>query len=296
MEHLNEYQVDRHPVHYIPNFINEAEEATLLRKIESSPAGKWRNLPNRRQLRSRVRLQVWGGEISKSGTLVPQDLPSFVTDYPNLLEKLRATGAFSAVSQGTVNHIILNEYLPGQGITPHQDGPSYHPVVATLTLGSHAVMEYYRYRESSQDGSDDPNREDVGKTIDPLPTLRLLLEPRSLVITHGALYTQHLHGIPGVHCDIFAPPHESLNTLQTRYAGEEGRTQVVFARDIANREMLGSQDLRDRFAQLASSTESVDQEGKHNKLIYLARQTRVSLTCRVVEKSSKAAGKLLKQR
>ncbi|KAL5640352.1 hypothetical protein ACGC1H_007575 [Rhizoctonia solani] len=157
-------------------------------------------------------------------------------------------------------------------------------------------MDYYRYHESSQGGSDDPNRGDAGKTIDPTPNLRLLLEPRSLVITHGALYTQHLHGISGVYYDVFAPHHEDWHALKVRYAGEKSGAQVVFARDIANREILGSQDLRDRFAQLASPTGSVDQGGEQNELIYLERQTRVSLTCRVVEKTSKAAGKLLKQR
>ncbi|KAJ1302775.1 hypothetical protein OPQ81_003083 [Rhizoctonia solani] len=286
MDHLNKYQVDRHPVHYIPNFINETEEITLLRKIESSPAGKWRNLPNR-------------GEISKSGTLVPQDLPSFVTDFPNLLEKLRSTGAFSATSQGTVNHIILNEYLPGQGITPHQDGPAYHPVVATLTLGSHAVMEYYRYRDTSpkvpSDSTTKMDEEIPGKVIDPVPVLRLLLESRSLVITHGALYTQHLHGISGAHHDIFAPD-EDLDALQAKYMGKEGSAQVVSAWDIANRGILGSQDLRDRFAQLTSSTKIAEQGAEEDRIICLERRTRASLTCRVVEKTSKAAGRLLKLR
>ncbi|KAH7338953.1 hypothetical protein B0J17DRAFT_659277 [Rhizoctonia solani] len=272
MDHLTEYQIDRHPVHYIPDFINEIEEDTLLRKIESSPVGKWRNLPSRR-------------------------LASFVTDFPNLLEKLRATGAFSATPQGTVNHIILNEYLPGQGITPHQDGPAYHPVVATLTLSSHAVMEYYRYRENSQIVSDDPatksDEENFGKIIDPVPILRLLLGPRSLVITHGLLYTQHLHGISGARYDIFVSSYVDLDVLKPKYAGEGDSVQIIYARDIANRGMLGSQSLRDRFAQLTDSNGKADQRGEE---VRLERETRASLTCRVVEKTSRAAGKLLKLR
>ncbi|CAE6476086.1 unnamed protein product [Rhizoctonia solani] len=243
------------------------------------------------------RLQVWGGEISKTGTLVPQDLPSFVTDFPNLLEKLKSTGAFSATPQGTANHIILNEYLPGQGITPHQDGAAYHPVVATLTLGSHAVMDYYQYREPPQITTDGLTKksqgENSGRVIDSVPILRLLLEPRSLVITHGVLYTQHLHGISGTRYDIFAPSHVDQDILKTKYAGEGDTVQIVSAQDIANRGILGSQVLRDHLAQLTSSNGSLDQAGEEFRL---ERLTRASLTCRVVEKTSKAAGKLLKLR
>lgn len=48
MDHLRHNQVGEHPVHYITDFITEEEESALLRKIATSPAGKWRNLSNRR--------------------------------------------------------------------------------------------------------------------------------------------------------------------------------------------------------------------------------------------------------
>lgn len=41
-----------------------------------------------------------------------------------------------------INHVLVNEYLPGQGIMPHQDGPAYFPVVAIISLGSPAVMRF----------------------------------------------------------------------------------------------------------------------------------------------------------
>jgi len=62
---------------------------------------------------------------------------------------------------------------------PHQDGPAYHPVVATLSLGAHTVMHYY----------DLPAR---------MPALSLLLEPRSLVVTTREQYTARAHGIDAV--------------------------------------------------------------------------------------------------
>ena len=31
------------------------------------------------------------------------------------------------------NHVLVNEYLPGQGIMPHTDGPLFHPTIATVS-------------------------------------------------------------------------------------------------------------------------------------------------------------------
>lgn len=40
------------------------------------------------------------------------------------------------------NHILLNEYRDGQGISPHKDGPLYHPLVAVLSLGDSATIHF----------------------------------------------------------------------------------------------------------------------------------------------------------
>ena len=32
--------------------------------------------------------------------------------------------------------------FPPQGILPHTDGPLYHPLVMTLSLGSHTILEF----------------------------------------------------------------------------------------------------------------------------------------------------------
>ena len=79
--------------------------------------------------------------------------------------------------------MLINEYSPGQGIFPHEDGPAYHPVVATISLGSHVVLDIYAKKD---DGSGEREAE---------PRWRILQEPRSLLITTGELYRDHLHGI-----------------------------------------------------------------------------------------------------
>jgi alkylated DNA repair protein alkB family protein 6 len=42
------------------------------------------------------------------------------------------------------NHCLVNEYEAGQGIMPHTDGPVYYPIVTTMSLQSHTVIEFYR--------------------------------------------------------------------------------------------------------------------------------------------------------
>lgn len=89
------------------------------------------------------------------------------------------------------NHVLVNEYPPGQGIMPHEDGDAYAPVVATVTLGSHCVLDLY-----SKPGQAGPEDGDHRK-----PRHRILQEPRSLLVTRGAAYKGFLHGIADVHLD-----------------------------------------------------------------------------------------------
>ncbi|KAJ4480882.1 hypothetical protein J3R30DRAFT_3462088 [Lentinula aciculospora] len=144
------------------------------------------------------RLQVWGGQLTGKNVLFSQSLPPFVEVYPNIIERLQSTGLFHASAHKAPNHIIVNEYLPGQGIMPHQDGPAYHPVVATISLGSYTSFHYYKYTTGTQaqDATDglSPGPEGVARIIDPTPVMSVLLEPRSVIITSGSLYTSHLHG------------------------------------------------------------------------------------------------------
>ncbi|OJA13932.1 hypothetical protein AZE42_01334 [Rhizopogon vesiculosus] len=180
-------------IYYIPNFISEDEEQYLLRKIEDSPKQKWKKLNNRR-------LQLWGGEVLQKNVLFRHDLPPFLNHYPDVLGRLQFTGAFDQSPHKGPNHVILNEYRPGQGIMPHEDGPSYHPVVATISLGSHTAFHYYRYKDNESVNGDSGA---MGRSVEPTPSLSLILEPRSVVVTTGELYTMHLHGIDEVDADTF---------------------------------------------------------------------------------------------
>ncbi|KJA24935.1 hypothetical protein HYPSUDRAFT_183277 [Hypholoma sublateritium FD-334 SS-4] len=198
-QHLAEHRLSEgKDVFYFPNFITTEEEEYLIRKINDSPQPQWKKLASRR-------LQIWGGDITAKGNLLPRPFPPFISKYPDVIARIKATGAFENTPHKEPNHVIINEYLPGQGIMPHEDGPQYHPVVATLSLGSHTVFHYYQYRA---DGDGDPASSGHGKTIDTRPTLSVILEPRSLIISSGAMYTSHLHGIEEATEDIIAcTPH-----------------------------------------------------------------------------------------
>lgn len=80
----------------------------------------------------------------------------------------------------------MNEYLPGQGILPHEDGDAYYPVVATVSLGAAVVLDVYAKGEGG-----------TGRE----PEWRILQERRSLLVTAGEIYTDRLHGIRGLDVD-----------------------------------------------------------------------------------------------
>ncbi|KAH8112149.1 hypothetical protein DFH11DRAFT_542025 [Phellopilus nigrolimitatus] len=292
---LSAYRVDSesagHPVpaqaYYIPDFISKEEEAYLLRQINNAPKPKWKNLANRR-------LQVWGGDLTPSNKLLAQPLPPFLNKYPDIIGQLRATGAFSSSKNGAPNHVIVNEYLPNQGIMPHEDGPSYHPVVATISLGSHAVFHYYRYKpapeyesepptvdspqnlqifkNSASNGKNDPRsmgemsnpNSKKGRVVDTeRPVLSLLLEPRSLVITTSALYCDHLHGIDALEEDILLP-----SDLRTNDSGTFNVcSNIAEGVRVANWATVKDAKMCD-----------VARKGG-----VLKREARISLTCRDVE-------------
>lgn len=163
-------------VFYIPDFITEAEEKLLYDKVYSAPKPKWVQLSHRR-------LQNWGGLPHPKG-MVQEDLPQWLTDVS---AKVASLGVFG---ERLPNHVLVNEYKPGEGILPHEDGPLYYPVVTNITLNSHTVLDFYLPRKGNAGESD--AKEDAKATT---PIGSLLLQPRSLLITSGALYTDYLHGI-----------------------------------------------------------------------------------------------------
>ncbi|TFK71225.1 hypothetical protein BDN72DRAFT_887740 [Pluteus cervinus] len=248
---LQGHSVSGRSVYYVPEFLTPDEETYLIRKIVESPHHNWKRLANRR-------LQLWGGELTPRNLLLPQPLPGFVESYPPLIQRLRDTGIFQYSPHGQPNHIIMNEYLPGQGIMPHEDGPAYHPVVATISLGSHTIFHYYKYKNEEDTSPDHPSA--TGRVVDQRPVMSVFLEPRSLIISTDEMYTSHLHGIEEIEEDIVISGN-----------GNQPPTIASKGTPIDNWEMLKDEEMK----------ESMRLGG------VLKRAPRYSLTCRDVQRVAK---------
>ena len=68
-----------------------------------------------------------------------QALPPFLA---TLVQRLVAAGVYP--SHRAPNHVLVNDYRFGAGITAHADGPLYWPVVATITLAGPALIAFTR--------------------------------------------------------------------------------------------------------------------------------------------------------
>jgi alkylated DNA repair dioxygenase AlkB len=105
-----------------------------------------------------------------------EPMPSWASD---LCLKLTEDGIFPVAP----DQVIVNEYLPGQGISAHVDCvPCFGDYIASLSLSSPCIMEF----------SNPVTRE----------KREVWLEPRSLVVLSGdARYKWH-HAIPGRKSDV----------------------------------------------------------------------------------------------
>ncbi|MBA0858436.1 hypothetical protein Goshw_026101 [Gossypium schwendimanii] len=177
-ENLNNFIVGDLPtLFYIPEFITDSEQAGLLNNIYQAPVSKWKSLKNRR-------LQNW----------VP---PWLAKITERICEE-------SGLFPSAINHVLINEYLPNQGIMPHQDGPAYYPVVAILSLGSPVVMDFTPHSrlnsckstvmESVVDKTSDVKAAEIegNDGLDKHQPFSVLLMPRSLLIFKDDAYSGKL--------------------------------------------------------------------------------------------------------
>ncbi|KIY00240.1 uncharacterized protein Z520_03925 [Fonsecaea multimorphosa CBS 102226] len=172
--------------YYVPSFITLSEEQQILDNIHKLPESKWTVLTHRRLLSLPSTLTG-----SARDTLLAAPMPAYLDA---IVTRLQQGGYFENSTHKAPNHVLINEYKPGEGIMPHEDGPAYDPITATVSLGGHTVLEIYKKNEAGE--------------REAKPTWRILQEPRSLLVTTGEMYINTLHGISETRTD------ENLNGQQ----------------------------------------------------------------------------------
>lgn len=146
--------------------------------------------------------------------------------------------------------MLINEYTPGQGIMPHEDGDAYAPVVATVSLGASICLDILPklvackkdHREEVEVGSEPEEdghliQEEEGEFK--LPT-RIYQEPRSLLVTTGTAYRSLLHGIEEIEVDDGL---DEKSVVNWRLLGD--RTKLEATRGSSRRETRVSLTYRD---------------------------------------------------
>jgi alkylated DNA repair dioxygenase AlkB len=144
------------------DYLTAADAAQLLAAVDAQP---WLADLRRRVQHYGYRYDYRARAVDRSMFLGP--LPAWVLP---LAERLRAEGHFERLP----DQLIVNEYEPGQGITPHVDCvPCFGPVIASVSLGSTCLMDF--------------DRDDAATA--------LLLRPRSLLVFAGEARFEWRHSI-----------------------------------------------------------------------------------------------------
>src|SRR5438270_2936796 len=128
---------------YLPDYIDEIEEGELVTAIDVLP---WNSDWKRRR-------QPYGGAYGRGS-----DAPPIPVWGRRLADRLFADG----LTPEPFDQMLVNEYLPGQGISPHRDYAPYGRTVVSLSLLSACVMDFRHVPNGHRE--------------------RLLLERRSLLV------------------------------------------------------------------------------------------------------------------
>ena len=149
---------------YLPGQLEPAQQDELLARID--------RLPWREDLKRRV--QHYGYRYDYTRKRIDEDL--YLGPLPGWADDLAARLRRAGHVPRDLDQLIVNEYLPGQGIAPHVDCvPCFADTVLSVSLGSACVMTF---------------RHPAGET-----QLDLLFEPGSLLVMTGPARYEWRHGI-----------------------------------------------------------------------------------------------------
>jgi len=150
---------------YIPNFITKDQEDDLLRSLDKQ---EWLN-----DLKRRV--QHYGYKYDYKSRSINKE--SYLGKLPKWLSPIQEQLIKQSIFQAKPDQAIINEYEPGQGISPHVDCiPCFGNVIASLSLISGATMQFINFNTKEKQG--------------------IYLKPRSLIVLSDAARYNQQHSIP----------------------------------------------------------------------------------------------------
>jgi len=135
-------------------------------------------------------------EFHKNG-MISEKIPDWL--QKSAVDKVNSLSVFGGKN---ANHVLLNEYKPGEGIMPHLDGDLFYPTITTISIGSHAVLNFYEPEEDKDTACRSWNERLV---------LSLYVEPRSLLVLQQDMYHKYLHGIDQITADHVTKQYPNLN-------------------------------------------------------------------------------------
>lgn len=118
---------------YVPGWLDSGSCDTLLSRVDEAT---WSTGLKRRVQHYGHRYDYGRRNLDAAAEATAPPVPAWAGE---LAARLVAEGFMA--HQAT--QVIVNEYLPGQGISPHVDCvPCFGPVVAAVSLGSACVMDF----------------------------------------------------------------------------------------------------------------------------------------------------------
>jgi alkylated DNA repair dioxygenase AlkB len=157
---------------YITNFIALLEQEFLIKELDQLP---WSSDLKRRTQHYGYKYDYTKKKLDQSAYVGP--IPEFLRIYISRLAKQRWFDEREKPDQ-----IIVNEYLPGQGISKHIDCVScFADTIASISLNSSCIMDF---EKNNRKGS-------------------LLLEPLSLLVLSDEARYEWTHAIPAHIRDIW---------------------------------------------------------------------------------------------
>jgi alkylated DNA repair dioxygenase AlkB len=177
---------------YTPDYITPDEETRLLKQIDQQP---WSS-----DLRRRV--QHYGYRYDYKARMITPDMQA--APLPPWLQELARRLQQDGSTPTLPDQVIVNEYLPGQGIADHIDCvPCFGDGILSLSLGSGCEMRFTEQTTRTQ--------------------VLLWLAPRSLLLLQAAARYEWQHGIPARKSDL----HNGQRVQRGRRVSLTFRTVVL---------------------------------------------------------------------